>query len=403
MTVWPGSMGKIDLKYYVLIKGRGYWRPTKRMKELGFSDIRCGPDGPPAWKIAADWNERWQRVRRGEEAAPASLPPQKLTREQTELARRYPRGSVGVGFQRFLCTDEWSSRALSPRTKVWWPAWFRIRAMWGDVDPNTITFEQMSLWRSTLERKHGRDVAHKTIKVWRALWTVMRGMKIARGTDPSAGVRNKKPKPRHARWSEGEAVRLVKAAWRHGYHGLACIIAVAWDTQFSPIDVRTLAARHRAVEGDRLLFDRQQEGRTKAGRPAIGTLSRRTERLVAAYQKKLGAELHPDAILFRNRSKAPYREDTLADDFAAVRAFVFPGDNRRLMDMRRSGTIEAIAGGADITIVAAKMANSLDRSSELHRTYAPVDLAAVRNADEARSKGRRKMRGAKPTDSSATG
>ena len=76
---------------------------------------------------------------------------------------------------------------------------------------------------------------------------------------------------------------------------------------------------------------------------------------------------------------------------------------RRLVDMRRSGTIEAIAGGADITIVAAKMANSLDRSSELHRTYAPVDLAAVRNADEARSKGRRKMRGAKPTDSSATG
>jgi hypothetical protein len=70
----------------------------------------------------------------------------------------------------------------------------------------------------------------------------MRGMKKARGTDPSAGVRDKKPKPRHARWSEGEAVRLVKAAWRHGYLGLSCIIAVARDTQFSPIDVRTLAA-----------------------------------------------------------------------------------------------------------------------------------------------------------------
>jgi hypothetical protein len=37
--------------------------------------------------------------------------------------------------------------------------------MWGDVDPNTITFEQISLWRSTLERRRGRDVAHKTIKV----------------------------------------------------------------------------------------------------------------------------------------------------------------------------------------------------------------------------------------------
>ena len=41
----------------------------------------------------------------------------------------------------------------------------------------------------------------------------------------------------------------MKSAWRHGYHGLACIIAVAWDTQFSPVDVRTLAARHRAVSG----------------------------------------------------------------------------------------------------------------------------------------------------------
>jgi hypothetical protein len=34
-----------------------------------------------------------------------------------------------------------------------------------------------------------------------------------------------------------------------------------------------------------------------------------------------------------------------------------------------------------------KMANSLDRSSELHRTYAPVDLTALRNADEAQPKG----------------
>jgi hypothetical protein len=77
-------------------------------------------------------------------------------------------------------------------------------------------------------------------------------MKIARGIDPSAGVRNKKP--RHARWSEGEAVRLVKAAWRRGYHGLACIIAAAWDTQFSPIDAR-----------GRQCFYRQEEGRLRMG------------------------------------------------------------------------------------------------------------------------------------------
>ena len=141
----------------------------------------------------------------------------------------------------------------------------------------------MSGWRAALERKHGRDTAHKTLRVWRAFWKIMLGMKTARTADPSTGIRNQAPPPRWQRWAEGETVRLVKAAWRQGYHGLACIIAVAWDTGFSPVDVRSLAARHRAFVGGRLIFDRQADGRTKTGRAAIGTLSIRTERLVTAY------------------------------------------------------------------------------------------------------------------------
>jgi hypothetical protein len=202
------------------------------------------------------------------------------------------------------------------------------------------------------------------------------------------------PAPRWQTWGEGEAVRLVKTAWRANYCGLACVIAVAWDTQFSPVDVRTLAARHRsAVTDGRLMFDRRADGRAKTGRPAIGTISRRTERLVLAYLAALGAELHPDAVLFRNRFGAPYRDSSLAEDFAAVRALVFPGDTRRLMDMRRSGTVEAVAGGAAPLGLAAKLANSIDRSNVLHRTYAPSgEEATVQTVDQARLVGRRKMR-----------
>jgi len=157
-------------------------------------------------------------------------------------------------------------------------------------------------------------------------------------------------------------VRLVKAAWRNGYRGLACIIAVAWDTQFSPVDVRTLAERHRSEADGNLIFDRQVDGRAKTGRAAIGTVSRRTERLVKVYLAGLGTALPPDAILFRNRSGNPYREDTLGDDFASVRAIAFPGDARRLMDMRRSGAIEAIGGGVAGVGLAAK--NKFNRSLE---------------------------------------
>jgi hypothetical protein len=89
---------------------------------------------------------------------------------------------------------------------------------------------------------------------------------------------------------------------------------------------------------------------------------------------------------------SPYREATLAHDFADIRRVVFPGDKRRLMDMRRSGAVEAIAGGADPARLSAKMANSIGSSNALHKTYLPVEIEAVKSTDEARIQGRRKMR-----------
>lgn len=384
-------MGKVKIPYYTVIAGRGYWRPTPKMRALGFQIVRCGANGPEAWALAAEWNKRWQAVRKDEAPPPVNL--DNLPRDQAEATRRYPPGSVGAAFQIYIRTPEWAARAYLARDKIWWPAWFRIRDMWGDVAPDTITFEMMSKWRAALEKKHGRGVAHKTLRVWRTFWKIMLGMKVARTTDPSLGIRNVAPPPRWQRWSEGETVRLIKTAWRNGYEGLACIIAVAWDTQFSPVDVRTLAARHRATIGGRLVFDRQADGRNKTGRAAIGTVSPRTERLVGAYLETLAIELHPDAILFRTRTGAAYGREPLAHDFASIRALAFPDDRRRLMDMRRSGVVEAVAGDAGPMGLAAKLANSIGRSNALHKTYAPVDIEAVRNIDAARLKGRRRMRG----------
>jgi hypothetical protein len=119
---------------------------------------------------------------------------------------------------------------------------------------------------------------------------------------------------------------------------------------------------------------------------------RRTERLVTTYIASLKLDLHPDALLFRNRSGNPYREDALSDDFADVRELTFPGDERRLMDMRRSGVVEAIAGDAGPLGLSAKLANSIEQSNALHKTYAPVDIEAVRSTDAARLRGRKRMR-----------
>jgi hypothetical protein len=390
MSECTGSVASIKIPYFVVINGRGFWRPSAKLKLLGFQDVPCGPDSPVAWAIADKWNQSAAATLSGKQEPPIDLTT--LSREEAEAVRRYPRGSVGFAFQTLLRTEEWKTRALSTRTKVWWPAWFRIRAMWGDVDPNTIRFEMMSAWRKQVEDTHGRDVAHKTLKIWRALWKIMRGMKIARDVDPSLGVRNRAPQPRSQRWSEGEAVRLVKGAWRAGYGGMACIIAIAWDSTFSPVDVRTLRNRHMKSRTHGLIFDRSVEGRQKTGRAALGTVSRRTQRLVKTYLNDRGVELHAEAFLFCTRSGSHYREATLGHDFAAVRELVFPGDRRRLMDMRRSGAAEAVAGEAKPGTLSAKMANSIESSNSLHKTYSPVDLASVRSADAARLRGRRRMR-----------
>ncbi len=387
---WGASVADISIKYYVVTGGRGYWRPSKKLRDLGFMDVTCGVDSPGAWEIAIRCNRRVAAALNGEEPAPncAAL----ATREQAEVARAYPSGSVGAAFQRYIRTDEWAKKGLGTRNKVWWRAWYRIREMWGDVAPDSITFEQMSAWRSALEKQKSLDTAHKTIKIWRALWPVMKAMKIARGDDPSLAVVNNAPRPRNERWNEGEAVRLAKCAWREGYKGLACIIAVAWDSTFSPVDVRTLRRRQMKQSRRGVYFDRTLEGRQKTGRAAVGTVSKRTQALVALYLVDRQIELHDQAFLFYTKSGTHYREDMLAHDFAKVRAMVFPGDRRRLADMRRSGAVEVIAGDAKPGTLSAKMANSIETSNTLHKTYSPVDLASVRLADEARKRGRRRIR-----------
>jgi hypothetical protein len=168
---------------------------------------------------------------------------------------------------------------------------------------------------------------------------------------------------------------------------------VTWDTLFQPGDVRSLCARHKRVKGTQRYFDRIADGRIKTGTPTIGTVTRRTARLVDAYLAGLGIELLPDSLLFRTRSGAPYGDTKLSHDFAAVRAMAFPGETRQLRDMRRSGTVEAVAGGAEDGELSDKLANSIDRSTTLRKTYAPVRLAAVVNVDEARARGRKKSGG----------
>jgi hypothetical protein len=381
----------VKIPYYsVRRNGRGFWEPRPHMRALGFANVHCGPDGPDAWAIAEEWNRRWLAVRKGHAPSPAMASANNLSPEQSEELTVYPPHSLGEAFRRYRHTDEWKSKA--PRTREdWWRVWRRIKPVFGDIDPRTVGLEDISAWRTMVEQTVSLREAHRCVKIWRAMWKVSAALGYCvRDADPSLGVRNRAAPGRSATWSEGEVARLFKRAWRDGYHGLAAVIAVAWSTQMSPGDVRALRAAQLVRNATGAVFFTD---RGKTGKPIGGALSGRALAAIEAYVAVLPVELHGDAFIFRNRSGHPYSSDTLGDDFRDVRHAEFgAADSRTLADFRRSGAVEAIAGGAKAEELAHAMGNTRSASNALFATYVPVNLATLRTVLEARRRGRTRLR-----------
>lgn len=384
-------MTSVKIRHYVVKRGKGFWQPTPTMKALGFGSVPCGPDGAGAWALAEEWNRRWDQTRSGAAPSPAMASAQNLSFENSEELTVYPPRSLGAAFREYRRTDEWRRKA--PRTREdWWRGWRRIKPVFGDVDPRTVRLGDVSAWRQAIEDTVSLREAHRGLKIWRALWNVSAALKYcSREDDPSRGVRNSAAKGRSQRWSEGEAARLAKRAWRMGFHGLAAVIGVSWDTQMSPGDVRALRASQMATAGAGMLFFTE---RGKTGVPVGGMLSARSIRLIGAYLEMLDVTLTGEAYVFRNRSGAPYTKSTLGDDFRRVRATEFGPLEQRWLghDFRRSGAVEAITGEASPAALAHAMGNTLSASNDLFATYVPVNTKTIATVFEARKRGRRVLR-----------
>lgn len=99
-------------------------------------------------------------------------------------------------------------------------------------------------------------------------------------------------------------------------------------------------------------------------------------------------ELHPHAPIFRTRRGVPYRKISLSEDSRAIRKIVLPGDKKQLQDMRRTGAVEAQSGGADLSVISQKMANTVASCQQLQKTYPPGEHGCCRaggRGEEARA------------------
>lgn len=413
MTELERLMGQDTIRHLVFMRGRWRYNPSHLMRPHGFKFLTLGPGvmignrnvaSPEDQRRAMDLNADWDRVRAGLEA----------------FQPKYPPGTVGAAYLRVVriraaeLAKQGLSQSKDQQTRDDWPrAWKWIEPLWGDTDPRTIQPEAfLSLDPKTneatglvplIEGTVSISERHRVIKVWRALWKRMASMGYcAVDADPSLAFANRAPDARQAVWTEGEVVRLCKRAWRMGYKGLAACMATAWDSQLSPIDLRSLTTGQRADDVQGAIFSL---ARTKTGRAAAASLGRRATTVLDAYLSSLGFELMPNAVIFRTRGSGttkkggkpqppvPYTKNQLAKDFRVVREAEFGEyEDRKLSDMRRSGTVEATAGGASASAVSTKMANTLAASTRLQKTYNPVNLVTVREVDAIRIEGRAKLR-----------
>lgn len=428
-------VGKDKIRYFLYLNGRWRWRPTAAMRAHGFGLVTLGAGGPdldsedhPAASFAdqqraIELNRAWDQVRSG----------QRQVQARTTLVR-YPERSVGDAYQRAMALRKaqrvangviWTKE--QEKRDSWPRAWKWLAPKFGDCDPRTIEPEHFLRLDPVTGAAKGLvpevetavsiTERHMVIKVWRALWKKMAAMKYCSlDNDPSKSFANTPPIPRDQIWRRREVLRLVQIAWRNEYYGLAALMAVAWDSQLSPIDNRslTLAQAHRDSGG--LHFGL---ARTKTDKAAAATLTKWALAILIAYLNRFGAELMDNTPLFWTRGgrpvaragktgqwggdhgggrhvvPRPYTKSSLNQDFRTIRELAFGKlEIRQLQDMRRSGAVEGDAGGGSIEDQSNKMANTVDTNKRLRETYNPVNVVSVRRFDEARVIGARKLEAA---------
>jgi len=315
-------MGTDKLRYFVTKNGWYYWRTTPRMKRAGFQDRALGKNEVQARQEAIRLNAGWDEHRFGERSRPGIMV--------------YPTGSFGEAYNRAMRLREEERKA---REIVWtseqtsrddWPrAWRWLGPTFGDFDPTAIVAEDLYELRKKVVKRVSPSEAHRVIKVWRALWKRMgaMGYGVHADHDPSLAFSNTAPDPRQDVWPHSDVLRLVQRAWRERYYGLAAVIAVAWDTMLSPVDVRklTLGQRRSDEQGDVFSLDR-----AKTGRAAAGTLTRWSGAILAAYLRTLDATLLDTTPMFWSRGGVtgpkggrpwpprPYTKDRLSEDFRTI-------------------------------------------------------------------------------------
>jgi hypothetical protein len=386
-------MKDVRLPYTVKKRGNLFWQPTPAMKAMGFEPKALGPETAETIAQAHRLYDAWVEVKANQ---------RKVT--------TYPPGTFGAFWDRFRRTPGWAKK--SPRTREDYErAWRHIDRWRPEQDRPTlsrtvvtaITTELCEQFYDHLDETASPSERHRTIKWFKVLLDDMVVRLRLDYASPAANLKNPQPRGRSQIWLAAEVEDLSAVAAIAGFEGMSLAIETAWETMFSPVDVRTLRPRQMKRDAEGWYFHRN---RTKTLAEAFGHISDGlAERLLGYIARQNRAEAD-DTPIFRSREipagalggrpreGRPYAtKDRFGGDFRLVREIIFPGDERQLLDIRRSANVEADAAGADKKTMGELLANGLADSRFLDETYTPPTVTKAREVAAQRATGRAKLAG----------
>lgn len=374
-------MTTVRLPYTVRKRGKLFWQPTKAMQALGFMPKPLGDDNTESQAEALRLYGEWLETLK--------------TRHQVTT---YPAGTFGAFWDRLRGSRAkpspwWTKKALRTR-EDYERAWAYIDAWRPGAGKPTLS--RTVITQITTELCEQFYAHLDATSSQRERWRAIKGLKILLADavvrlrlgyeSPADNLMNPQPGGRSLIWLGAEIEDLSAGAAIAGFEGMSLAIEAGWETMFSPVDVRTLrpSQMKRDVAGWYVSGER-----AKTGADTYAAISDDLGDRLAAYLKRQNRAEADDTPIIRQRDGAVYRnKDTFGADFRDVRDFMFPGDGRQLMDIRRSANVEADAAGADKKTMGELLANGLADSRFLDETYTPPTVAKAREVAKKRLEGR---------------
>ncbi len=374
-------MARIDIRHLVpQPNGAYYYQATPAMRAAGMASEALGKDLTAAIQRAGALNDQWDEIRKalkeGKKAEAEGNAPRPGTLDWLTQKMRDPED------------PEWAEKGERTIEEIDRALGF-LQPIFGAASMNAVTPDQAIRFYGKLLLKEGRHKAALVMKWWRYYYNygLRRHPRIVTH-NPTLAVRVKKPKPRMVHWQPAQVRAAILGAWRRRWYGVAVAVALAYDTGLRPQDLRALTPR--GLGTDRVTLTPKKtdhlEGRDE---PRDFPIWPETVRLIERYKRRFGAILPADMPLLRSVSGRPFNSrHHLAKQLRIVlRAAGIP-DAVQLRDLRRTGNIEAVAGGATGPQLAARLDHAIERGEQILDTYAPPSFEAAKAAQDARRKAR---------------